>query len=105
MSKKIIISVGAGLVLLGWSMVSVVGCGGNGNNGGGGAGGTGAGGGSVDMAGGGGAGGGDMAFVCVQNPMADPDFLNACAPANVDSVLIDPFYPQLAPNGALPALP
>ncbi|HEY1587672.1 MAG TPA: hypothetical protein VGH63_18365, partial [Polyangia bacterium] len=58
---------------------------------------------------GGGGGGGtanaDMSFVCVQNPMTNDDFLNSCAPAGVDSVNIDPFYPTLAPGGQLPTLP
>jgi len=46
----------------------------------------------------------DMSFVCVMNPMSDPDFLNGCAPATVQSVDITPFYPTLAPGGVLPPL-
>jgi hypothetical protein len=57
------------------------------------------------MAGGGDGGGADMAFVCSQNPTNNAELLNSCAPASVDKVDIVPFYPSLAPNGVLPALP
>lgn len=103
MKKNIIASLALALVLAASAAGTIIGCGGSGNNGGSGGGGGGG------TAGGGGGGGGtgnaDMAFVCVQNPMTNDDFLNSCAPAGVDSVTIDPFYPSLAPNGTLPALP
>ena len=101
MSKTIIASLALGLVLAASAAGSIIGCGGSNNGGAGGAGGGGTGGGG----GGGSMGNPDMAFVCVQNPMTNDDFLNSCAPAGVDSVNIDPFYPSLAPNGQLPALP
>ncbi len=46
----------------------------------------------------------DMAFACVTNPTMGNDFLNSCAPASVDFVDIQPFYPTLAPGGQLPSL-
>jgi hypothetical protein len=100
MSKKIIASLALGMVLAASAAGSIIGCGGNGNNGG--SGGTGGGG---SGGGGGGMGNADMSFVCVPNPMTNDDFLNSCAPAGVDSVNIDPFYPTLAPGGQLPTLP
>jgi hypothetical protein len=104
MSKKIIVGLAGGLMLAIASVTTVVGCGGNGNNGGSGGGG---GGGSAGGGGGGGGGGSpDMAFVCVQNPTSDPDFLNSCPPAGTDSVDITPFYPaNVMPDGTLPAIP
>ncbi len=104
MKKNIIASLALGLVLAASAAGSIIGCGGSNNNGGSGGGG---GGGTAGSGGGGGGstGNADMAFVCVQNPMTNDDFLNSCAPAGVDSVTIDPFYPSLAPNGQLPALP
>lgn len=105
MSKKMIVGLAGGLVLAVFSLTSTVaGCGGNNNNGG-----SGGGGGGGSAGGGGGGGGGsmgtpDMAFVCVQSPMSDPDYLNGCAPAGVDSVDITPFFPSLAPNGQLPPI-
>ena len=92
--KKIIASLALGLVLATAGASAIIGCGGNGNNGG--SGGTGGGGGTSGNA--------DMAFVCVPNPTSDPDFLNGCAPAGVDSVDIDPFYPAMAPGGVLPPI-
>ena len=103
MTKKIIASLAIALAIGVSGVVSTVGCGGSGNNGGSGGGG---GGGSAGGGGGGGGGSGspDMSFVCVPNPTSDPDFLNGCAPAGVDSVDIDPFFPALAPGGVLPAI-
>ena len=94
MTKKIIASLAIALAIAVSGVASTVGCGGSGNNGGSGGGGGGGGGGSSP----------DMAFVCVQNPTSDPDFLNSCAPAGVDSVDIDPFFPTLAPGGTLPPI-
>ncbi len=99
MSKKIIASLALGLMLAASGAASVIGCSNKGSGGSGGGGGGGSAGG-----GGGGGGGADMAFVCVANPTSDPDFLNSCAPAGVDSVLIDPFFPAMAPNGNLPTI-
>jgi len=101
MRNKIIASLALGLVLAASGAATVIGCGGSGNNGG-----SGGGGGGGTAGGGGGGGGGtpDMAFVCVANPTSDPDFLNSCAPAGVDSVAIDPFFPAKAPNGTLPPI-
>jgi hypothetical protein len=42
---------------------------------------------------------------CVKNPASDKDFLNSCAPPEVVSVPLDPFYPDKAPGGTLPSLP
>lgn len=103
MKKNIIASLALGLVLAASAAGSIIGCGGSNNNGG--SGGGGGGGTAGSGGGGGGMGNADMAFVCVQNPMTNDDFLNSCAPAGVDSVNIDPFYPSLAPNGQLPQLP
>jgi hypothetical protein len=101
--KKIIASLALGLVLATAGASAIIGCGGNGNNGG--SGGTGGGGtGGTGGGGGGSTGNADMAFVCVPNPTSDPDFLNGCAPAGVDSVAIDPFYPAMAPGGVLPPI-
>jgi hypothetical protein len=100
MNKKIIASLAIALTIAISGVASTVGCGGSGNGGSGGGGGGG-------TAGGGGGGGGgtpDMAFVCSQNPTSDPDFLNSCAPAGVDTVEIDPFFPTLAPGGTLPPI-
>jgi hypothetical protein len=47
----------------------------------------------------------DMSFVCFDNPTTNDELLNSCAPATVDKVDIVPFFPTLAPNGQLPALP
>jgi hypothetical protein len=102
MTKKIIASLAIALAIAVSGVASTVGCGGSGNNGG-----SGGGGGGGSAGGGGGGGGGsspDMAFVCVQNPTSDPDFLNSCPPAGVDSVDIDPFFPTLAPGGTLPPI-
>src|SRR5262245_55779937 len=107
MSKKIIASLALGLVLAvsGATTVSTVGCSNSNNNGGGGGGG---GGGTAGGGGGGGGGGSmgnpDMSFVCVPNPTSDPDFLNGCPPAGVDSIDITPFYPDKAPGGVLPPI-
>lgn len=98
MSKNIIASLALGLVFAASAAGSIIGCGGGNNGGSGGTGGGGAG-------GGGGNGNADMSFVCAKNPTTNDEFLNSCAPAGVDSVNIDPFYPSLAPNGQLPALP
>ncbi len=100
MKKKIIASLALGLTIALSGVASTVGCGGDSNNGGGGGGGGGG------TAGGGGGGGGnpDMAFVCVANPTSDPDFLNGCPPAGVDSVEITPEFPTLAPGGVLPPI-
>lgn len=51
------------------------------------------------------AGGGnpDMAPACVMNPMTHVEIINACT--NADTFDKMPFYPMLAPNGMLPALP
>jgi hypothetical protein len=46
----------------------------------------------------------DMSFVCSTMPMDNLSFLNSCAPASVNFVDIDPFYPTLAPGGVLPPL-
>jgi hypothetical protein len=102
MLKKIALCLAfaAGSTLL---VAAAVGCDSNGNTGGGG--GSGGSGGSGGGGGGGGGGNPDMGFQCVMNPMTDPDFLNSCAPASVQSVDITPFYPALAPNGQLPSLP
>ncbi len=100
--NKIIASLALGLVLATAGMSTIIGCGGNGNNGG--SGGTGGGGGSAGGGGGGGGGDADMAFVCVPTPTTDPDFLNGCPPAGVDSVDIDPFFPAMAPGGVLPPI-
>lgn len=103
MKKKIIASLALGLTIALSGVASTVGCGGSGNNGGGGGGGGGTAGGGGG-GGGGGSGSPDMAFACVANPTSDPDFLNGCAPAGVDSVDVTPFYPTLAPNGTLPPI-
>jgi hypothetical protein len=105
MSKKIIASLALGLVLAvsAVTTVSTIGCGGDSNNGGsGGGGGGGAGGGGGGTGGGG--GDADMSFVCVPNPTSDPDFLNGCPPAGVDTFEINPTFPDKAPNGVLPAI-
>ena len=102
MSKKMIASLALGLVLAvsAVTTVSTIGCGGDSNNGGGGGGG----GGGVAGGGGGGGGDADMSFVCVPNPTSDPDFLNSCPPAGVDTFEINPTFPDKAPNGVLPAI-
>jgi hypothetical protein len=52
-----------------------------------------------------GGGGADMAgFQCVMNPTSDPGILNGCPPSGVDTYVITPTFPTLAPNGVLPAL-
>ena len=99
MKKNIIASLALGLVLAASAAGSIIGCGGGNNGGSGGTGGGGSGG------GGGGNGTAGLSFVCAQNPTTNDELLNSCAPAGVDSVNIDPFYPSLAPNGQLPALP
>ncbi|MCU1283062.1 MAG: hypothetical protein JWM53_6608 [bacterium] len=105
MNKKIIASLVLGLSIALSAVGTTLGCGGSNNNGG-----SGGGGGGGTAGGGGGGGGGgstsnpDMAFSCVAAPTSDPDFLNGCAPAGVDSVEISPFYPTLAPNGTLPPI-
>jgi len=99
--KKIIASLALGLVLATAGISTIMGCSTSNNNGG--SGGTG-GGGSGGTGGGGGSSNADMAFACVANPTSDPDFLNGCPPAGVDSVAIDPFYPAMAPGGVLPPI-
>jgi hypothetical protein len=97
MTKKIILSLVVGLVLAASAVTGTIGCGdgGNGGNGGGGGGGS---------AGGGGGAPPDMAWACTADPMTSEEILNGCAPATVDTVMINPFWPTLAPNGVLPPL-
>jgi hypothetical protein len=96
MTKKIILSLAAGLAL----SLSAIGCGGNGGTGGN-AGSGGSGGGGA----GGGGGGPDMAmWACAKSPTSDPDFLNGCSAPGVDTYTISPTYPALAPGGKLPPL-
>jgi hypothetical protein len=45
----------------------------------------------------------DGGVTCVTNPMTHVEIINACT--NADSYDKMPFYPTLAPNGTLPALP
>jgi hypothetical protein len=47
----------------------------------------------------------DMGASCSMNPMTNDELLNGCTTAAIDHVDITPFYPTLAPNGQLPALP
>jgi hypothetical protein len=91
MTKTIILSLAAGFMLT----LAGLGCGGGNGNGNGGSGGTGGGGGhNQDMA----------MWSCVKSPTSDPDFLNGCPPAGVDTFTITPTWPTLAPNGNLPPL-
>lgn len=48
-------------------------------------------------------GGADMSIECVKNPTKHVELINACTPAQ--SYDKKPFYPTLAPGGALPPLP
>ncbi|MGZ3439649.1 MAG: hypothetical protein ACXVDD_09035 [Polyangia bacterium] len=50
--------------------------------------------------------GADMAPSCVMNPMTSEELLNACTTAQTGDPTKDaPYFPSLAPNGALPPLP
>lgn len=72
------------------ALVTLAACGGDGNNG------------SPDMA------MSDMtqAATCVMNPMTGTELLNACTTAQSGDATKDaPYFPSLAPNGNLPALP
>jgi len=50
--------------------------------------------------------GGDMSAVACTGviPMASIDIINACTIDQRETVDIEPFYPDNAPNGTLPAL-
>jgi hypothetical protein len=80
----------ASVLLACFVAMTVVGCDDKGD-GGGGSGGTG-GGGMPDMAG-----------ACSTNPTTHLELINACTDSQ--AVEITPFYPSMAPNGVLPALP